>query len=66
MAAKMGARGLKMLEFVFDVVYGVYRYVILVVESEFEVQNCLRLKGMPKIQYGRQNFHDRVKSPKVA
>ena len=37
MAAKIGVRGLKILEFPIEVVFGVYSYVILVVESEYEV-----------------------------
>ena len=62
MAAKMGARGVKIMEFDFDVMIGVNSYVFLVVESEFEVQNTLRPKGMPQIQDGRQNLQDRVKT----
>ena len=46
MAAKMGARGVKIMEFDFDVMIGVNSYVILIAESEFE----------------RQNLQDRVKT----
>ena len=54
MAADMRRRGVQMLQLPHNVKWHIDSYVILVVESEYEVRNPSRLKGIAQIQDGGQ------------